>query len=70
MEKNVTVNQCAKMCNAEKLCKAFEYDKKSRKCKINHDPNPNKPKWYDWFFCQKEGKKIFYTSCMICKEDQ
>jgi len=54
MEKNVTLNQCAEMCNEEQLCKAFEYDVASKKCKINHDPNPNGPKWYDWFFCQRE----------------
>merc|ERR1719167_137299 len=54
LEKNVTVDQCAEMCNEEKLCNAFEYDGGSKSCKINHDPNPNRKKFFNWFFCQKE----------------
>ena len=60
MEKNVTVDECAEMCDAEKLCNAFEYDVGSRKCKINHDPNPNRKKFFQFFFCQKEGEILFY----------
>ena len=60
-EKNVTVHQCAEMCDEELSCHAFEYDHHSKQCKINHDPNPNQGKHRTFFFCQKESKKEFYT---------
>ena len=58
----MTVDHCAEMCDAEKLCNAFEYDAGSKKCKINHDPNPNQEKFEQFFFCQKKGEIFLNVS--------
>ena len=69
MEKNVTVRQCAEMCDEELLCHAFEYNVGSKKCKLNHDPNPNRGKYGKFFFCQKESKKeVLYVMYYIPRE--
>ena len=56
MEKNLRLDQCAEICDQEILCKSFEYDKKSKSCKINHAVQPDGGKFYGFFFCQKQSK--------------
>ena len=69
LEKNVTVDQCAEMCDFEILCNAFEYDVRSKSCKINHDPNPNSDPYKNYFFCQKESKNFFIHSLLNIKRN-
>ena len=57
------------MCNEEKLCNAFEYDGGSKSCKINHDPNPNRKKFFNWFFCQKESNNFFIHNVLNTKSN-
>ena len=57
MEKHLRLDQCAEICDQEILCKSFEYDKKSKSCKINHAVQPDdEKKFYGFFFCQKQSK--------------
>ena len=59
MERNLTIDQCAEICNEEILCNAFEYEIRSKSCKPNHDPNPTTTTRYrEFFFCQKQSKKL------------
>ena len=67
---NMDEDQCAKNCDEQIQCKSFEYDPGSKKCRMfkNHASKPNSTPpttvptvHLQYRFCQKEGKKTFYT---------
>lgn len=65
----MSLQQCAEKCEKEIHCKSFEYSTSKKLCKINHASKPNKQKFLQFSFCQKEGENFFIHDALYTQRN-